>query len=66
MDISLFKTVTLHERYNLQFRAEAFNATNSPQFSTPSTSLTSTSAGVVTLTQVNDPRNIQLSLRLRF
>jgi hypothetical protein len=66
VDISLFKAVTLHERYNLQFRAEAFNATNSPQFNTPSTSLTSTSAGVVTLTQVNDPRNIQLSLRLRF
>ena len=50
----------------MQFRAEAFNATNSPQFSSPSTSLTSTSAGVVTLTQVNDPRNIQLSLRVRF
>jgi hypothetical protein len=43
-----------------------FNAANSPQFGTPSTSLTSTSAGTITLTQVNDPRNIQLSLRLRF
>ena len=50
----------------MQFRAEAFNATNSPQFNQASTSLTSTSAGVVTLTQVNDPRNIQLSLRVRF
>jgi hypothetical protein len=65
-DISLFKAVTLHERFNVQFRAEVFNATNSPQFNTPSTSLTSTSAGIVTLTQVNDPRNIQLSLRVRF
>jgi len=65
-DISMFKAVTLHERWNVQFRAEAFNATNSPQFNTPSTSLTSTSAGTVTLTQVNDPRNIQLSLRVRF
>ena len=66
VDFSLFKSVTLHERVNVQFRAEAFNGTNSPQFNTPSTSLTSTWAGVVTLTQVNDPRNIQLSLRVRF
>ena len=65
-DVSLFKAFTLHERMHLQFRAEAFNMTNSPQFNGPSTSLTSTSSGVVTLTQVNDPRNIQLSLRLTF
>jgi hypothetical protein len=65
-DISLFKSVMVHEKFNVQFRAEAFNATNSPQFGPASTSLTSTSAGVVTLTQVNDPRNIQLSLRMRF
>jgi hypothetical protein len=66
VDFSLFKAVTVHERFNVQFRAEAFNATNSPQFNNPSTSLNATSAGVVTLTQVNDPRNIQLSLRVRF
>jgi hypothetical protein len=65
-DVSLFKSVQVHERYNVQFRAEAFNATNSPQFNTPSTSLTSTSAGVVTLTETGDPRNIQLSLRVKF
>jgi hypothetical protein len=65
-DVSLFKMFKLHETWNLQFRAEMFNATNSPQFNTPSTSLTSTSAGTVTLTQVNDQRNVQLSLRLRF
>ena len=66
VDVSLFKSFTLHERLKLQFRAEAFNLTNSPQFGSPSTSLTSTSAGVTTLTQVNDPRNIQLALRLMF
>jgi hypothetical protein len=65
-DISLFKTVTVHERLNVQFRAEVFNATNSPQFNTPNTTLSGTTAGVVTLTQVNDVRNIQLSLRVRF
>jgi hypothetical protein len=66
-DLSMFKSFVLHERMRLQFRAEAFNATNSPQLGSPSTSLTSTtSAGVVGLTQSNDPRNVQLSLRLTF
>jgi hypothetical protein len=65
-DLSMFKAFKLHETWNLQFRAEAFNATNSARFGGPNTSLTSTSAGVVTMNQVNDPRNIQLSLRLRF
>lgn len=62
----MFKAFTLHERLRLQFRAEAFNATNSPQLGSPSTSLTSTAAGTVGLTQSNDPRNIQLALRLMF
>ena len=65
-DLSLFKAVALHENWKLQFRAEAFNATNSPQLGSPSTSLTSTAAGTVGLTQSNDPRNIQLALRLMF
>jgi hypothetical protein len=65
-DVSMFKAVRVHERFNVQFRAEAFNATNSPQFGGPNTSLNGTTAGVVTLTQQNDPRNVQLSLRVRF
>jgi hypothetical protein len=65
-DVSMFKAVALHERVRLQFRAEAFNATNSPQLGSPSTSLTSNGAGAVGLTQSNDPRNIQLALRLMF
>jgi hypothetical protein len=39
---------------------------NSPQFGPPNTTLNPTSAGVTTLTRVNDPRNMQLSLRLMF
>lgn len=65
-DVSLFKSFVLHENLRLQFRAEAFNFTNSPQLGAPSTSLTSTAAGSVGLTQSNDPRNVQLSLRLAF
>jgi hypothetical protein len=65
-DVSMFKAFTLREHMRLQFRAEAFNTTNSPQFNTPNTGLSGSSAGLVTLSQVNDPRNVQLSLRLMF
>lgn len=35
-DVSLFKQVTVAEKYRLQFRAEAFNLTNTPTFTLPS------------------------------
>jgi hypothetical protein len=66
LDVSMFKGVTLHENLQLQFRAESFNTTNSPQLGAPNTGLSGTTAGQVGLTQSNDPRNIQLSLRLMF
>jgi hypothetical protein len=66
LDVSLFKAFQLHEGLKLQFRAEAFNGTNSPQLGAPSTSLTSTGAGQVGLTQSNDPRNIQLAVKMVF
>jgi hypothetical protein len=65
-DLSMFKAFTLHEGLNLQFRAEAFNATNSPQLGGPNTTMTGSTAGQIGLTQANDPRNIQLALRLQF
>ena len=66
VDVSMFKMITLHERFKLQFRAEAFNMTNSPQLGNPSTSLGSTTAGQRSLSQSNDPRSVQLALRLMF
>jgi hypothetical protein len=35
LDLSLFRTFKLTERFALQFRAEALNATNTPHFSNP-------------------------------
>jgi len=66
MDASLFKTFPVHERMNLQFRLEAFNLTNTVWFGAPGTTVGTTSFGVITPSQANDPRNMQLALRLLF
>jgi hypothetical protein len=56
------------ERYTIQFRAEAFNALNSPDFSDPNTTLGSTAFGTITSLKntANAARQFQLSLRVRF
>jgi hypothetical protein len=64
VDFSLFKSFRLHESAVLQFRAESFNMTNSPWFGGPNTTLGSAAFGVVSPSQQNDPRNVQLALRL--
>jgi hypothetical protein len=35
LDLSLFRTFTLTERFRLEFRAESYNFTNTPHFSNP-------------------------------
>ncbi|MBV8829258.1 MAG: TonB-dependent receptor [Acidobacteriaceae bacterium] len=64
-DISIFKNTHVTERFQLQFRAESFNAFNRVQFGIPNTNINSTAFGVIS-SQQNTPRNIQLGLRLLF
>jgi hypothetical protein len=66
IDLSLFKSFTLKEGVSLQFRAEAFNFTNTPWFGAPNTTSGSANFGVVTPSQANDQRNVQLALKLIF
>lgn len=66
VDFSLFKAVSIREAVSVEFRAESFNLTNTPWFGNPSTSLASASAGLITPRQSNDPRNVQLALRVVF
>jgi hypothetical protein len=64
-DLSLFKNVTVYERFRAQFRLEALNAMNTPYFRSPNGAFGSSSFGQVT-TQGNFPRFVQLALRLYF
>jgi hypothetical protein len=64
-DFSLFKSYYIHEKFLAQFRCEAFNLTNTPQFYGPATQFGSSTFGKIT-TQANFPRVIQLGIRLAF
>jgi hypothetical protein len=66
LDFSLFKTFALASRLRLQVRAEAFNLFNTPWFGGPNTNVNAAAFGRVTPNQANDPRNIQLGVRLTF
>ena len=65
LDLSLFKQFQFNERTRLQFRAEAFNLTNSPSFAAPGTNIDTASGGVVTST-ISTPRNVQFGMKLTF
>jgi hypothetical protein len=64
-DFAAFKDTKILERYSLQFRAEIFNTFNRVQFAAPNTTVGSATYGFVTA-QANNPRLVQLALRLRF
>ncbi len=65
-DFSLFKELPITERYRFQFRAEAFNIGNTPQFDRPGANLQDSSFGKVTSTQSFSERRMQMSLRFHF
>ncbi len=70
LDVSLTKMTTLTERMRLQFRAEAFNLLNHPNFGVPNQTVFSgttfnASAGLITATATNS-RQIQFALKLMF
>jgi trimeric autotransporter adhesin len=65
-DVSVNKVFTIRERIKAQFRAEALNATNTPLFGNPGTTLTTSSTFGVISSQINYPRLVQLGLRITF
>jgi hypothetical protein len=64
-DLSLNKNFKLTERFNAEFRVEALNAFNTPEFNGPNLAIGSASAGQITGT-LGFPRLVQLGGRLTF
>lgn len=65
VNLGLFKKFAINERMGFQFRAEAFNAFNHPNWSGSDTNPTSSTFGKIT-GKSGDVRNLQLSLRWYF
>jgi hypothetical protein len=65
LDFTVFKNTQITERVGLQFRTEVFNLLNRVRFGYPGTSLGNPQVGVFS-GQYNDPRLVQLALRLTF
>jgi hypothetical protein len=66
-DMSLNKRVYISERFNVQARLEAFNVLNSVIRNGPGTDPTNASQfGIITLSQSNIPRQVQLGFKLNF
>jgi hypothetical protein len=73
LDFSIFKDFAFTERFRLQFRGEAFNIANTPQFSQPDASLSDSKIaggngnfGKVLGSITGTERHLQFSLRLQF
>ena len=72
LDASLARTLIFRERYNLQFRVDSFNFSNTPHYDNPNTTFGSSTFGQVTTAGGNygnghgDPRQFELSLKLSF
>jgi hypothetical protein len=64
-DLSAIKDFKIFDRLNAQFRAEAFNVFNHPQFGFPDYSLGDGTTGVIS-SQANAPRQIQLAAKVTF
>jgi len=72
LDLSMMKNFPIHEALSLQFRAEAFSITNTPNFGTPNASIgggmfsSGTFGSITSTTTGSYPRQLQFGLRLLF
>jgi hypothetical protein len=66
LDVSLFKNFAITERIKFEFRAEAFNIANHPQFSNPGTDISAGNFGQITGTLLSSERQIQFGARVFF
>ncbi|MGH8246178.1 MAG: hypothetical protein ACREUU_07075, partial [Gammaproteobacteria bacterium] len=66
LNMAVAKKFRFSERYQLEFRGESFNTTNTPILDGPNTGPTNPLFGQLPIQQLNFPRQIQLGLRLTF
>ena len=64
LDFSLAKALQVTERFRLQFRAESFNASNTPYFGLPAANINTPGVGIIN--NSGEPRRIQFGLKLIF
>jgi hypothetical protein len=63
-DLAIYKQFRVTESKHFQFRAEAFNAFNTPSFSPPNAQVGNPSFGVIS--SAGRPRNLQFGLKFIF
>jgi outer membrane receptor protein involved in Fe transport len=67
IDLSMFRSIALTERVRLQFRIEALNALNHPNFGNPGADISNAAAfGFITSTVGTGERNFRLGARVSF
>jgi hypothetical protein len=66
LDVALIRDFRITEGHKLQFKASAYNVTNTPLFGAPNTTPTSPLFGVVPISQINLPRVVELGFRYSF
>jgi len=64
-DMSLFKAFPIREQMRVEFRAELFNAFNTPRFGNPNLVVGNASFGISS-SQANSPRVTQMALKFMF
>jgi hypothetical protein len=66
VNFALQKDFPITERVNTEFRTEAFNVFNTPQFNNPDSNLNDQNYGLISGLQNNSVRQIQFALRVTF
>jgi hypothetical protein len=66
LNLGIYKNFRLGEDLKIQVRGEAFNAFNHPRFGGPNTDPASANFGVVDPSQQNQPRVLQLAIKINF